>query len=152
MKNKKIPSYETIAMIIGELITSVIVCGIFLIIKKFDLSVLFGSLLGSVVTVVNFVILIFTTNRAIDKAMEERGDGELSDEEAQEFAEKHKASLQAAIKISYIVRTLSLVVALVLAFLLKNVFNVIATLIPLLMFRPIITVSQLLKKKIMHQE
>ena len=147
MKNDKLPVYEIASIVIGELLTSLIVCSIFLIIKKFDYSVLLGALLGSAVTVINFVFLILTTNRAIDKALAERGEGEMSEEEAREFAVKHQAGLQAAVKISYIVRTLSMVAALVLSFLLKGIFNVIATLVPLLMLRPILTVSQLIKKK-----
>ena len=147
MKNNKLPVYEIASIIIGELITSLIVCGIFLIIKKFDYSVALGTLLGSAVTVVNFIFLIITTNRAIDKALAERGEGEMNEEEANEFAAKHQAELQAAVKISYIVRTLSIVAALVISFLLEDVFNVIATLVPLIMLRPILTVSQLIKKK-----
>ena len=49
MKNSKLPLYETFSMIIGELITALLVCGAFLILKKFDTSVLFGAILGSAV-------------------------------------------------------------------------------------------------------
>ena len=147
MENKKLPLYETAAIVIGEIIISFIVCGVFLIIKKFDCSVVLGSLLGSAVTIANFLVLVVTTGRAIDKAMAERGEGEMNEEEAAEIAAKHQVGLQAAIKLSYIVRTLSIAGALVLAFIFKPVFNVIATLVPLVMLRPILTVSQLIKKK-----
>ncbi|MBE6645343.1 MAG: hypothetical protein E7612_08215 [Ruminococcaceae bacterium] len=147
MKNSKLPLYETAAIAVGEIITSLIVCGVYLIIKKFDLSVGLGVLLGSVVTIVNFIFLMLSTNRAIDKVMAERGEGEMSDEEAAEFAAKNQVRIQAAVKTSYIIRTLSIVATLVLAFLLDGVFDVIATLVPLLMFRPIITVSQLIKQR-----
>ena len=148
MKNTKLPLYETLAMIIGEIITSLILCAVFLIIKKFDLSVLLGVLLGSLVTVANFIFLMVFTNRAIDKAMAERGEGEMSDDEVAEFTAKHQANIQAAVKLSYVIRTLCIAASLVVAFLLDGVFNVIATVIPLLMFRPILTVSQLIKTKI----
>ena len=148
MKKTKLPLYETLAMIIGEVITSLIVCAVFLIIKKFDLSVLSGVLLGSLVTVANFIFLMVFTNRAIDKAMAERGDGEMSDDEVAEFTAKHQANIQAAVKLSYVIRTLCIAASLVVAFLLDGVFNVIATVVPLLMFRPILTVSQLIKTKI----
>ena len=146
MKKSKLPLYETASMIIGELVTSLVICGVFLIIKKFDLSVALGALLGSFVTVVNFLFLILSTNRAIDKAMAERGEGEMSEEEAAEFAAKHQVGIQAAVKLSYVIRTLSIAATLILAFLLDGVFNVIATVVPLLMLRPILTVSQMLKK------
>lgn len=148
MKKTKLPLYETLAMIIGEIITSLIVCAVFLIIKKFDLSVLLGVLLGSLVTVANFIFLMVFTNRAIDKAMAERGEGEMSDDEVAEFTAKHQANIQAAVKLSYVIRTLCIAASLVVAFLLDGVFNVIATVVPLLMFRPILTVSQLIKTKI----
>ena len=148
MKKTKLPLYETLAMIIGEIITSIIVCAVFLIIKKFDLSVLLGVLLGSLVTVANFIFLMVFTNRAIDKAMAERGEGEMSDDEVAEFTAKHQANIQAAVKLSYVIRTLCIAASLVVAFLLDGVFNVIATVVPLLMFRPILTVSQLIKTKI----
>ena len=148
MKKSKLPLYETLAMIVGEAIISLIVCAVFLLLKKFDLSVALGAILGSAVTVANFIFLMVFSNRAIDKALAERGEGELSEEEAIEFAAKHQASVQAAVKISYIVRTVMLVATLVAAFLLDGTFNVIATLVPLLAFRPIITVSQLIKSKL----
>ena len=148
MKKTKLPLYETLSMIIGEVITSLIVCAVFLIVKKFDLSVLLGVLLGSLVTVANFIFLMVFTNRAIDKAMAERGDGEMSDDEVAEFTAKHQANIQAAVKLSYVIRTLCIAASLVVAFLLDGVFNVIATVVPLLMFRPILTVSQLIKTKI----
>ena len=147
MKNSKLPLYETVSIVVGELISSIIVCAVYLLIKKFDLSVALGAILGSCVTVANFFFLMISTNRAIDKAMAERGEGEITDEEAAEFAAKHQAGIQAAVKLSYVIRTLSIALALVLAFLLDGVFNVIATLVPLLMLRPILTVSQLIKKK-----
>jgi uncharacterized membrane protein len=147
MDKQKFPMFETVSIIIGELIVSAIISAVFLILKKFDISVLLGSLLGSLVTVINFFILVITANRAIDRALSERGEGEMTDEEAAEFAAKQSGSLQAAIKISYIVRTFLLLAALVVAFLLDGVFNVIATVIPLLMYRPLITIPHLFKKK-----
>ena len=152
MKNKNIPLFEVMAMIIGEAIISAIICGIYLIIKKFEYNVVTGAALGSVVTVMNFLFLIITTNRAIDNAIADRGEGEMNEEDAMAFAMKHQAKLQIAVKTSYIVRTLSVAGALVLAFLLDDVFAVIPTLVPLLMFRPIITVSQLIKGKTHRQE
>ena len=148
MNDNKLPKFELLSIIIGEILVSAIVCGVFLITRKFGTDVLLGVILGSAVTIANFLVLVITTNRAIDKIMEERGESEMTEEEAAEFAAKHQSKLQAAAKISYIVRTLSLIGALVLAFIIDDVFNVLATLIPLLMLRPILTISQLIKAKI----
>lgn len=144
-KSKSGAFFDVAAIIIGELAVSLAVCAVYLIIGRFGYRTVTGVLLGSAVTVLNFLLLSASAGRAIDKALEERGDGEMDDGAAAEFAAKHRAGVQAAIKISYVVRSLSMVGALVLAFLLDGVFDVIATLIPLLMLRPILTVSQLIK-------
>ena len=148
MKENRIPVFELIFLIIGELTVSAIVAAIFLLIKKFTLSVVFGALLGSFVTVVNFIVLVVMTNRAIDKLLLERGDKEMTDEEAAEFAAKHQGGLAAAQKISYIARMFSIAATLILALLIGDTFNVIATVVPLLMLRPMLTVSQLVKAKL----
>ncbi len=147
MNEERVPRLELAVMIIGEIIVSAIICGVYLIIDKFSLSVPLGAALGSAVTVFNFLFLIISTNRTIDKIMLERGEGEMSDEEAAEFAAKHAGALRASAKISYIVRMITLVGTLVLALLIKNVFSVIPTLIPLLMLRPLLTAAQLIKAK-----
>lgn len=147
MNENRIPLFELLFLIIGELTVSAAVVLIYFIIDKFTLAAVLGTLLGSAVTVINFLFLVITTNRAIDRVMEERGAGEMDEDAAAEFAEKHRASLQAASKISYIVRMLSIALALVLALLLRDVFDVIATVVPLLMLRPMLTVSQLVKNK-----
>lgn len=147
MNEERIPRFELIFMIIGEIIVSLAICGVYLIIGKFSLSVPLGAALGSAVTVFNFVFLIISTNRTIDKIMAERGEGEMDEEEAAEFSAKHVGALKASAKISYIVRMASLVGTLILALLLKDVFGVIPTLIPLLMLRPLLTAAQLAKAK-----
>lgn len=150
MKNKNLPLYETAFILIGELIVSLIVCGIYLIIGKFSYKVITGALLGSAVTVLNFLFLAISTNRAFDKAIEARGTKEMDDEEAERFAAEHQASLQNAVKLSFIIRTLTMLLALIVAFLLKW-FDVIATLVPLLMLRPIITAESILRQKFVER-
>ena len=58
----------------------------------------------------------------------------------------NRIKLENAIKISFIVRMASMLAALVLALLLP-IFEVVATLIPLIMLRPILMVSELIRKK-----
>ena len=145
--NNKLPRFELLFLIIGELLVSAVIAAVYLLLDKFTPSVIFGALLGSAVTVVNFLVLIITTNRAIDKMLLLRGDKEMTEDEAEKFAMENKASLMAAQKISYIVRMLSIALTLVLALLLRDVFDVIATVVPLLMLRPMLNVSQLVKAK-----
>ena len=151
MNENRVPVFELLFLIIGQLVISAVILLIYLIMDKLALSVLLGALLGSAITVFNFLFLIITTNRAIDRVLEERGEGEMSDEEAAAFAEAHRARLQWVTKRSSIVRLISIAAALVLALLLDGVFNVLATVIPLLMLRPLLTLSQLLKSKILRK-
>ena len=146
MKNKNLPLYETMFILIGEIIVSLIVCGVYLIINKFSYKVITGAALGTAVTVLNFLFLAISTNRAFDKAMEARVTKEINDEEAEKFAAEHGASLQNAVKLSFIIRTFTMLAALIVAFVFKW-FDVIATLVPLLMLRPIITAESILRQK-----
>ena len=148
MENKnKLPLFEICILAIGELIVSLIITGVFLIIKKFTWSVVFGALLGSSVVIINFLWLSVSVNRTIDKALSERPQGELDDEAVEKFSAEHTAAVQNAAKLSYIIRTATTLLTLVLAFLLDDVFNVIATLIPLLMLTPILTAGEFIKRR-----
>ena len=151
MNENRVPVYELLFLISGQLVISAVISAIYLIMDKLTLSVALGALFGGAITVFNFLFLIITTNRAIDRVLAERGEGEMSDEEAAAFAEKHRARLQWVTKRSSIVRLISIAAALILALLLDGVFNVLATVIPLLMLRPLLTLSQLLKTKILRK-
>ena len=146
MNKQKLPLQELIAIIVGEALASTIVCVIYLIIKKFTYKVLLGALLGSGVTLLNFIVLSLMTNRVINRFLEVRGDKEMSDEEAEALAMQFQGQVQNQIKISFIVRTAALAATLIVAFLVE-IFEVLPTLIPLLMLRPILTVSEFIKRK-----
>lgn len=146
MTKQKLPLRELLAILIGEILTSAVICGVYLIIKKFTYKVFLGVLLGSTVTLLNFLVLSIMTNRVINRFLEARGDEELSDEEAGALAMKFQGQAQNQIKISFIVRTAVLALTLVVAFLV-DIFEVLPTVIPLLMLRPIITVSEFIKRK-----
>ena len=145
MQKKNMPVSEILFLTLGELAVSVIIAAVYLLIGKFSYQVVTGALLGSAVTVFNFVFLSVSVNRAIDKVMAEKGDREMNEEEAQAFAAVHQGAIQRAAQGSYLVRQVLMLGALVLAFL-SGWFDVIATLVPLLLFRPLISVHGLLKK------
>lgn len=147
MNESKMPLFEIAALAVGELIVSALTVLVYFLIGKLALPVILGAVLGSAVIICNFVALSVAVNRAVDRIMEERGEGEMDEERAGEFAREHQSKLQNAVKISYIVRTLTMLAALVAAFLLPSVFDVIATLVPLVMFRPILSVSRLIVKR-----
>ena len=146
MKNKALPFYEAALILIGEIAVSLIICGVALIFNLFSYKIVTGVALGSAVTTLNFLFLAISTNRAFDKAVLARGTREMDEEEVEKFTEEHQRNMNNAVKISFIVRTLTMLATLILAFVL-DWFNVLATLIPLLMLRPIITVEALIREK-----
>lgn len=150
MKKTKLPYYEILTLILGELILSALICVGYLIFNKFDYKVLTGVTLGSLVTVLNFLYLAITTTRAIDNFLLLRGDKEMSEEENAAFVNEHQAKIQNKIKLSYIIRTFTMLATLVIAFLIKH-FAVVATLIPLLMFRPITIIAAQIKRKVIKE-
>ena len=147
MKNSKFPIIETLILLIGEIIVSAVICGVYLLINKFSYKVITGVALGTAVTVLNFIILAISTSRAFDNALLARGTRQMSDEEAEQFASEHQKDLSNAVKLSFIIRNFTMLAALVLAFILDT-FDVIATLIPLLLMKPILIVGALIKQKL----
>ena len=69
-----------------------------------------------------------------------------SEEEAEKFAKANSLKVQNAVGKSYILRTALMMGSLVLAFITK-LFNPIATLIPLAMYKPLLYVTQFIKAK-----
>ena len=139
-----------------ELLVSVLVALGFSIFGKLELSVIWGSLLGSAVVVINYLILAISINRAVDKFMALRGDAEMDDDEAERFAAENSASVTMAARGTYIFRMLLMIGVFVGAFILNKVvgftvFNVIATLVPLLAYRPVIYVIELLRSKLKRE-
>ena len=147
MQKKNMPTSEILFLVVGELIVSLIVSGVYLLLQRFSYAVISGCLLGSAVTVFNFVFLSISVNRAIDKALAGRKEGEMTEEEAEAFAAENQAAVQRAAQGSYLVRQILMLGVLVCAFLLDGWFDVIATVIPLIMFRPLLTVCGLMKSK-----
>jgi len=154
MKKNKFPIAETLIVTGGELIAAAITCFIIIAIRGWEVhySIFTGSAPGMAVMIANFIFLIISTNTALDRAMAERENREYTEEEAEEFAKKHKAKIALVSRVSYILRTATMIGALVVAFLIKdgmgeNVFNVIATLVPLIAFYPIIFVAQIILQR-----
>jgi hypothetical protein len=146
MKKFLIPIREFLVLILGELIISALTVLVFFLLKKFEIAVVLGALLGSLVTVVNFIVLSLTAGRAFDKAREARGTREMTEEEIEKFAAEQKAEIAAATKLAYVIRTLLTVATLVVAFI-SGIFNVISTVIPLLAFKPILMIDAMIKDK-----
>ena len=145
-KNKLSAYADSLWLLLGELLASALTVGVFSLLGKFHYSVITGGLLGSIVTTLNFFILSVGINRAVNKYIEERGDKEMDEEEAAKFAETHKMDVQNAMAKSYILRMLLMIGSLVLAGL-SGWFNIIATVVPFLAYRPVMYVIEFIKTK-----
>ena len=147
MKKTKLPYYEIFALLIGEILISLVTCAVYLLIKKFDYTVITGAFLGTAVAILNFLYLSITATRAVDEFLRLRGEKEMTEEEAAAFTAEHQAKIQNTLKISYLIRTFTMLAALIVAFLIKH-FAVVATVIPLLLYKPINMVAALVKRKV----
>ena len=153
MKKNKFPISELLILGLGELIVSLLVIGGYFVAGlifdsvEFSYKVITGVLLGSLVAIFNYLFLVLSVNRAINRFLEFRGTVEMDEETAQKFANEHSGAVQSKIALSYIVRTVSMLAALVIALLL-DFFAPVATVIPLLAFRPIITVGEIVRVKL----
>ena len=147
MKTENKNNYKgALYLAIGELIASVLIVLGFIVFGQFNWTVITGALLGSAVTVFNFILLSVQVNKAIDDYIALRGDREMSEDEAAEFAKLNGTKVQNAVTKSYILRTGLMIGSLVVAFITKW-FSPIATLIPLLLYKPLIYVVELINKK-----
>ncbi len=147
MKTQNNNSYiETVYLAIGEFAVSLVTTLVFIALGKFDWTVASGTVLGSCVTILNFIILSRAVNKAVNKFIDLRGDKEMDEEEAKEFAKANSVKVQNEVTKSYILRTGLMMGSLVLAFITK-LFNPIATLIPLVMYKPLLYATQFIKQK-----
>lgn len=152
MKQGKSIFKETLILALGEIIVSFATVGGFLLLGPFEgvslPSIIIGASVGSAVIILNYFFLHLFVNRLIDKFLAMRGNNEMSPEELLKFTTEHSMKIQNAIKISFIVRLGSMVGALVVAFSFQAYVNPIATVIPIVAYRPILTVAEIIRKKI----
>lgn len=120
---------ESLIVAVGQVLCVAVMIGIFALVGKFDLTVLLGGLAGGFIATANFFVMIFYINKAADKA------------EAQDVAGGQKL-----IHLSYMGRMIGIFVALIVCA--KSGWcHPLALIIPLVFTRPILTVSELLRKK-----
>ena len=177
MEKSKFPIRETVFLAVGEIAIGAAIAAVYLLLNKFNYTVITGALLGAVITLVNFLILSISVNRTLDKILaeadmneiarqanaektadekadtdenadgdEDDGEGAYEPDAAERFAAENRVKVQNTIRISYMIRTASMIAALVLALITKQ-FDLIATLIPLVMFRPLITLAEITRRK-----
>ena len=128
-ESRKLVLKETALIAAGEILCVAIMCVVYALIGKFQISVLLGGLAGLLVATGNFFALAVVATLASDKA--EAGD---------------PLTGQKLMKSSYPIRLLVMAGVLILCAK-SGVFDVLALVLPLLFVRPILTIAEFFRKK-----
>ena len=120
---------QTGVVALGEALGVAAMIGVFVLLGKFDISVLWGGIVGGLVAIANFFVMAIGVNIAADKAQNQDVKGG-----------------QAAIKGSYLLRMILMVVVLV-AFAKSGICNVIALVVPLVFVRFTLTLWEFFRRK-----
>jgi len=128
MDSRKIVMKETAIVVIGELIFSAVMVGVFAALGYFRMNVLWGALAGSAVMSINYFFMAITVNMAADRAQQ----GQLP--EAKKM-----------VNISSVVRLICMGIILLAG--IKLGANVIALVLPLAFLRPILMLAEFFRKK-----
>lgn len=128
-ESRKIVLKETAIVAVGELICCAVMVGVFALLGRFDLKVLWGALLGGTLTVGNFFFMAVGTSLAADKAQEQNVSGGKN-----------------VIRSSMLLRYLVLAV-LLFACAKSGICNVLALALPLAFVRPVLMFGEFFRKK-----
>ena len=129
MDNRKYILSQGLIVLIGELVLSALMVGVFAILGYFDLSVVLGAAVGSAIATVNHLVLVLGVLAASSKAEQQDVKGG-----------------QMLVQMSYMGRLIGLFLILVLCAK-SGVFNLIALALPLVFTRPVLTIAEHLTKK-----
>ncbi len=128
MDSRKIVFRETGIVAVGVAICSAAMVGVFALLGLFDMSVVLGALAGSVLSVLNFLVMAICSSLAADKAAAGDVNGG-----------------KALINGSYVGRLVVLFV-LLFACAKSGLFNLFALVLPLVFVRPTITIAEFFRK------
>ena len=151
MKIESAVRTETKNIAIGTGVLSVLMLAVFLVLGKFDLSVLLGALLGYIAAVGNFFLMAMTVQHVTNSMPvlpprpeeEETEDGEEKEAPLSDEARQAGKTMQA----SFLFRMLLIGAVAALAVTLRQVFNPWAALISLLFPNFVITGRKLFQKE-----
>jgi len=129
MDNRNYILSQMLTILIGELVLSALMVGIFALLGYFDRSVVLGAAVGAAIATVNHLVLGLGGMAASSKAGKQDVKGG-----------------QMLVQLSYMGRLLGLFLILVLCAR-SGIFNLIALVIPLVFIRPILTIAEFSNKK-----
>ena len=128
MDSRRFVLKETAIVLLGEILCSGAMVGIFALLGKFDSAVLLGAAVGAVLATLNFFFMAVGATLAADKAENQNVKG-------------GKAMIQS----SYLIR-LVVLFAVLFAFAKSGLCNVIALVVPLIFVRPVLTIAEFFRK------
>lgn len=128
MDSRKFVITETLTVLVGELLCSAAMVGVFALLGSYDTTVLIGAIVGAVAATANFLFMAIGASIAADKATDHNVKGG-----------------QATIQTSYLVRMVVLFLVL-FAFAKSGLCNAIALVVPLIFVRPILTLAEFFRK------
>ena len=128
-ESRKFVLKQTLLVLLGVLICSVLMCIVYALLGKFDLSVVLGGLAGTVLATGNFFFMAMIATLAADKAENQDVEGG-----------------KKLVKSSYPIRILVLAAVLILCAK-SGYFDILALALPLVFVRPILTILEFYKKK-----
>lgn len=127
-ETRKIAIRETLYILVGVAVLTAVMFAVYALLGRFDLSVLFGGIVGTLLSVGNFFFMAMAATLAADKAEKQDVDGGTK-----------------LMQASYPLRLLVLGGALLLCGF-SGYFDVIALVLPLAFVRPVLTVSAFFRK------
>ena len=119
---------ETLYLLLGELLCSAAIVGIYALLGALQPNVIWGVIVGSVLSAANFFMLGVSADAAADKAQEQNVKGGKS-----------------LMRMSYQLRLIVLFIIL-FAFAKSGICSPLAMVLPLVLFRPILMVIEFLRK------
>lgn len=128
MDARKLVLRQTAVVLLGQVVGTAAMFGIFALLHKFDTSVLWGGVLGGAAAVLNFFFMAVCASLAADKA------------EAQDVK-----GGKALIQVSFLVRY-ALLFLVLFAGAKSGLCNPIALVVPLIFTRPSLTLSEFFRK------
>lgn len=129
MDSRKELFRQTLTVAYGVILCAAAMVGVFALLGYFDMSVVWGALVGSLIAVGNFFVMGITTTLAAEKA-----------------ANQDVKGGQSLISLSYMGR-MALMLVLLIVCGKSGLFNVIALAVPLVFVRPVLTVAEFFQKK-----
>ena len=120
---------EIAIMAVGQAVCIAAICGIYALLDQFAWSVLWGGVYGAAVVIANYFFMAVGVVLAAEKAEEQK-----------------VSAGKALIRSSYLLRTVIMAVLLFIGAK-SGKFDLIAMLLPLALFRPILMVGEFFRKK-----